>query len=483
MWDFYIVSSGYDCWWYWPDNPQVVLDVMNPAIFNTDNIVGVYPDQINEEDAWKIGCATARFLRSLLRGYERGQANMQSLCVGRDMRTHSEPIAKALIEGMHSTGTNVIDIGMIDTPQLYFAINHLGTCGGVQVTASEHPAKYSGFKIAGLGAKPIGADTGLHDIEHIAMAMLHTKGKSTGSVTSRDLTVEYKKHISQFLKPRTKKMKIAVDASNGMAAKMIPILFSRRSIEVVSLNFEVSGKFKHEPNPLIEKNLADVKEAVRKNECDFGVCFDGDAVRLMVVDEKGRTIGCDYIMTLMVPYFLEKKPKSAVVYDLRSSRTLIDEIIKYGGTPRRERVSQVYMKKALRDSHAVFGGGLSGHFYYRDNFCTESALITLVHLVNIISAAKAPVSELVHSLQRYYRSGEILVKGDNTQTKMEEFEKRYSDGQIDYLDGITIGYKDWWLNCRPSDTEPVMRLNVEAKSQKLLDEKLSEITERLGQSI
>lgn len=453
---------------------------MNPVIFNTDDIVGVYPDQISEEDAWKIGCATARFLRSLLRGYERGQANMQSLCVGRDMRTHSEPMAKALIEGMNATGANVIDIGMIDTPQMYFAINHLGTCGGVQVTASQHPARYSGFKIAGLDAKPISADTGLQDVEHIAMALLHTKGNSTGSVTSRDLTAEYKKHVLKFLRPKTKKMKIAVDASNSMAAKMVPAIFSRLPVEIVGLNFEHNGKFKHEPNPLLEKNLADVKSALKKNECDFGACFDGDADALVVVDEKGEPIGCDLIMTLMVPCFLEKEPKSTVVYDLRSSRVLVEEIIKHGGTPRRERVGQAFMKKALRDSHAVFGGGLSGHFYYRDNYCTESALITLVHLVNIVSAANAPISELVGALRRYYHSGEILFQGDNTQAKMEEFERRYSDGQIDYLDGITIGYKDWWLNCRPSDAEPLLRLNVEAKSQELLDEKLSEITERLG---
>jgi len=194
---------------------------------------------------------------------------MQSLCVGRDMRTHSEPMAKALMEGMNAAGANVIDIGMIDTPQLYFAIHHLGTCGGVQVTASEHPAKYSGLKIAGLGAKVIGADTGLQDIEHIAMALLHTKSSSTGSVTGRDLTNEYKKHISQFLRPKTKKMKIAVDASNGMAAKMIPAILSRRSVEIVELNFEYNGKFKHEPNPLREKNLADVKSAVRKRNCDW----------------------------------------------------------------------------------------------------------------------------------------------------------------------------------------------------------------------
>ncbi|MHC4511160.1 MAG: phosphohexomutase domain-containing protein, partial [Planctomycetota bacterium] len=205
---------------------------MDPAVFNTDDILGVYPDQISEEDAWKIGCAAARFLRSLLRGYERGQANMQSLCVGRDMRTHSAQVTEALIEGMNSTGANVIDVGMIDTPQIYFAIKHLGTCGGVQVTASHHPAKYTGFRMAGLDAKPISADTGLKDIEHIAMALLHTKGKATGSVTERDLTAEYRNHVLKFLSPNTKKMKIAVDASNGMAGKIVPAIFGRLPVEI-----------------------------------------------------------------------------------------------------------------------------------------------------------------------------------------------------------------------------------------------------------
>ncbi len=456
---------------------------MNPAIFTKDDIVGVYPDQINEEDAWKIGCGTARFLRSLLRGYERGLANMQSLCVGRDTRTHSEPMARALIDGMNSTGTNVIDIGVIDTPQLYFAIHHLGTCGGVQVTASQQPAMYSGFKIAGLGAKPISADTGLQDVEHIAMSLLHTKGNSTGSVTSRNLIKEYKKHVLQFLRPNTRKMKIAIDASNGIAGTLVPVLFNKTPIEIVGVNFEHNGRFKHEPNPLVEENLADVKAAVKENGCDFGVCFDDDVDSLVVVDETGRTVGGDLIMTLMVPYFFAREPRSTVVYDLRSSRVLVEEIIKRGGTPRRERVGQVFMKKALRDSHALFGGGLSGYFYYRDNYGAESALITLVHIVNIVGAADTPMSDLVGSLRRYYRSGEILFQGDNTQEKMEEFEKRYSDGQIDYLDGITIGYKDWWFNCRPSEIEPLLRLNVEAKSRELLDEKLAEITGRLGQPV
>jgi len=456
---------------------------MNPAIFKAYDIRGIYPDDLNEEDAWKIGCATARFLRSLLRGYERGQAASQSLCVGRDMRTHSEAIAKALIDGMNSTGANVIDIGMIDTPQMYFAINHLGTCGGVQVTASHNPAKYNGFKISGLEAKPIGGDTGLKDIEHIAMALLHTKGNVTGSIESRDLTAEYKKHVLKFLRSNIKKLKIAVDASNGMAGKMVPALFGKLPVQIIEINFKHDGTFKHEPNPLVESNLAELKKLVKKNKCDFGVCFDGDADRLMMVDEKGNTIGCDLMTALMAAYFLEKHPKSTVVYDLRSSRVVAEEIIKHGGTPRRERVGHAFMKKALRDSHSVFGGELSGHFYYRDNFYADSAMITLVHVINIISEANVPISKLISPLQRYSSSGEINFEVENKQSKMDELTRRYNDGQIDHLDGVTIGYKDWWFNSRPSNTEPLLRLNVEAKSKELLDEKLSEITEQLGKPV
>lgn len=456
---------------------------MDPTIFKAYDIRGIYPDHITEEDAWKIGCAAARFLPSLLHGYERGQTHARSLCVGRDMRTHSEALAKALIEGMNSTGVNVIDIGMVDTPQMYFAINHLGACGGVQVTASHNPAKYNGFKIAGLGAKPIGVDTGLKDIKHLATALIHTKGRATGSVQKLDLTNEYKKHVVKFLKPNVKGLKIAVDASNGMAGKIVPTVFDALPVDIVALNFEHKGKFKHPPDPLVEKNLSQVKSAVKKNKCDFGVCFDGDADRLMMVDQKGATISCDLITAFMVPYFLDKHPNSTIVYDLRSSRVVVEEIIKHGGTPRRERVGHAFMKKAMRDSHAVFGGELSGHFYYRDNFYVESALITLMHVLNIVSGAKEPISELIKPLRRYHSSGEINFRVDDQKAKMDELAKKYSDGQVDHLDGVTVGYKQWWFNCRPSNTEPLLRLNVEAKSKDMLDKKLSEIKEMLGEPV
>lgn len=456
---------------------------MDPAIFKAYDIRGVYPDQIDEDGAWKIGYATAQFLRSMLSGYQRGQANAQCICVGRDMRTHSPDLANALIEGMNNTGANVVDIGIIDTPQMYFAINHLGTCGGVQVTASHNPAKYNGFKISGMQAKPVGADTGLKDIEHIAMALLHTKGKSNGSVEKYALTAEYKNHVLKFLRPNIKKLKIAIDASNGMAGKVVPAVFDSLPIEIVKINFEHDGAFKHEPNPLVEENLAELKKKVKKEKCDFGICFDGDADRLMLVDEKAQTVNCDLTTALLVPYFLENNPKSTVVYDLRSSLVVSEEILKYGGTPRRERVGHAFMKKALRDSHAVFGGELSGHFYYRDNYYADSGLITLTHVLNVVSSTDATVSEMIKPLRRYYCTGEVNFEVEDKQTKIKEFAKIYNDGQIDYLDGITVRFKDWWFNCRPSNTEPLLRLNIEAKTKNLLDEKFGDITKLLGKPV
>jgi len=457
---------------------------MDPAIFKAYDIRGIYPDQLDEEAAWKIGHATAQFLRSMLRGYERGLANAQSICVGYDMRTHSPSLAKALIEGMNAARTNVINIGMIDTPQMYFAINYLGTCGGVQVTASHNPAQYNGFKISGQQAKPIGADTGLKDIKHIALALLHTLGRPDGSVECRDLTKEYKQHVLKFLEPSRRKLRVAVDASNGMAGKMVPAIFDDvDNLEIIGINFRCDGTFAHDPNPLVEANLAQLRQTVREQQADFGVCFDGDADRLIVVDEQSTPVGCDLVMALMVPYFLAKNPGSVIVYDLRSSHVVPEEIIKHGGTPRRERVGHAFIKKSLRDSHACFGGELSGHFYYRDNFYADSGLITLVHLLNILGTSTRPMSELIAPLRRYASSGELNFQVENKEAVMKELARKYSQGQVDDLDGLTVQFKDWWFNVRPSNTEPLLRLNVEAKTPELLQEKLAELKEFLGEPV
>ncbi|MHC5061537.1 MAG: phosphomannomutase/phosphoglucomutase [Planctomycetota bacterium] len=453
---------------------------MDPAIFKAYDIRGLYPEQLDEEAAWKIGLAAAKFLRSLLRGYERGQANAQSLCVGRDMRTHSPPLLRALVEGMNASGSNVIDIGMIDTPQMYFAINHLGTCGGVQVTASHNGPEYNGFKISGLEAKPIGVDTGLKEIKHISTALLHTKARLTGSVEKYDLTAEYKKHVLKFLDSDIGRVKIVVDASNGMAGRMVPLIFGDLPIDISGINFKHDGKFKHPPDPLVEANLSELKNVVREKGADLGVCFDGDADRMMVVDEQGMNVSCDIITALLSPYFLEKHPHSTVVYDLRSSHVVQEEVIKYGGVPRRERVGHAFMKKTLRDSHAIFGGELSGHFYYRNNFYADSGMITLTHLLNVLSRKSEPLSELVRPLRRYSASGEINFEVDDKAEVMRCLARKYAEGQHDDLDGVTIQFRDWWFNVRPSNTEPLLRLNVEAKDSELLNEKLGELEDFLG---
>ncbi|MBN2210463.1 MAG: phosphomannomutase/phosphoglucomutase [Sedimentisphaerales bacterium] len=456
---------------------------MNESIFKAYDIRGLYGEQLDEDAAWKIGHATAQFLRSLLHGYDRGRAEAQSLVVGRDMRTHSPKLADALIAGMNASGANVIDIGMIDTPQIYFAVNYLNTCGGVQTTASHNPAPYNGFKISGQKARPIGADTGLQEIKHIATSLRHTAAAGQGTVIQKDLTEPYKKHVLSFLHSDLKKLKLVIDASNGMAGKWIPLIFGDVGVDITALNFEHNGTFKHDPNPLVEANLAELKQTVIDQGADLGVCFDGDADRLMVVDETGCNIGCDLMTALLAGYFLKDNPGAAVIYDLRSSRVVKEEIERHGGAPRRERVGHSFMKKTLKEAHGVFGGELSGHFYYRDNFYADSGMITLVHVLNVLSAADKSLSELIRPLRRYSSSGEMNFEVKEKQAMMDLLAKKYATGEVDHLDGVTVQYEDWWFNCRPSNTEPLLRLNVEAESADLLAAKLGELKSELGEPV
>ena len=453
---------------------------MDPAIFKAYDIRGLYPAQIDEDAAWKIGHGTAQFLRSLLQGYQRGQANAQSLAVGRDMRAHSPALAQALIAGMNASGANVIDIGMIDTPQVYFAINHLGTCGGVQITASHNPAQYNGCKVSGQQARPIGADTGLQEIRHIALALRHTESAGQGQVTTADLTDPYRRHVLSFLQSTYKKLKIVVDASNGMAGKWVPALFGDLNLDLIPLNFTHDGTFKHDPNPLVPANLEELRQTVTEQSAHLGICFDGDADRLVLVDETGQTIGCDIITALLAGYFLEKNQGSTVVYDLRSSWVVKEEITRHGGTPRRDRVGHAFMKKTLKDTKAVFGGELSGHFYYRDNFFADSGMITLAHVINILSQNDQPLSQIIKPLQRYSSSGEMNFEVEDKETVIKELAQKYTDARVDYLDGATVQYDHWWFNVRPSNTEPLLRLNVEARTPDALDQKLTELKSMLG---
>ncbi len=449
---------------------------MDESIFRSYDIVGLYGEQLDEDAAWKIGHATAQFLRSLLQGYERGQASAQSLAVGRDMRTHSPKLAQALIAGMTGSGANVIDVGMIDTPALYFAVNHFGACGGVQITAGHNRAAYNGFIICGRQARPVGAETGLQEIKHIATMLLHTEAAGNGTVLQEDITPAYKRHVLQFIDTNLKQIKMVIDGSNGMAGKSVPEIFGDLdSLEIIELNFQYNGTFKHDPNPLIGSNLAELKQTVVDSKADIGVCFDGDADSLIAVDEKGNVIRCDAITALLSEYFLKRSPHAAIVHDLRAGWAVQETIMNNGGTARRERVGHTYMKKAMKDSRAVFGGDLGGRFYYRDNYCADSGMITLTHLINVLSANDQPISELIRPFTTYANSGEICFNVDDKAGIIERLTEKYSDGEIDDLDGLTVQYGDWRFNCRPDKSEPLLRLIVEGRSTEIMEERLAEI--------
>ncbi|HEY4328834.1 MAG TPA: phosphomannomutase/phosphoglucomutase, partial [Phycisphaerae bacterium] len=375
---------------------------MIEQVYKAYDIRGIYPDPLNEDIAWRTGHATAQFLRMNLSGLAKADPRMNMIIVGRDMRLSSPSLTKSLIDGILSTGTNVIDIGMIDTPEIYFAINHLGCCGGIQTTASHNPAQYNGFKISGIEARPVGESTGLNEIKRLAMSIRRGPAAATGRVETMDLSRPYKSHVLQFLNLK-RPLKVVVDCSNGMACKFIPSIFmGQPNLQIIPLNTEITGTFKHEPNPLIDSNLRELQEAVLSTAADFGVCFDGDADRCIFVDEQAKIVRCDILTAFLAKDFLKKNPGSAIVYDLRSSRVVKEEVLNSGGIPKRERVGHVFMKKALADSHAVFGGELSGHFYFRDSFKTDSGAVVFAVTCSVLSGYDMPLSQILKPLLRFY---------------------------------------------------------------------------------
>ena len=452
-------------------------------VFKAYDIRGVYPEDIHELLAWKVGYATGQFLRSLLSGYDRGQASANRLVVGRDMRSHGEGLTQHLIEGILASGLSCVDLGRVDTPMVSFAINHLGTCGGVMVTASHNPPEYNGFKISGQKARPIGDNTGLKEIRHLVSKIRRTpRGDDNVQVQQRDLWSEYRKHVLRFLR-LNRPMRIAVDASNSMGAMMMPRVFEDTDVEILPINFEMDGVFAHPPNPLVDSNLDQLRQFVRENPVDFGICFDGDADRCMFVDETGEIVRCDIVTALLARHFLASQRGATVVYDLRSSRVVAEEILAADGVPRRERVGHAFMKKALADSHGVFGGEVSGHFYFRDNFNADSGAIVFAVVASIVSEQNKPFSGLVAPLKRYCQTGEINFRVPEKAEKMEQLAKEFSDGKVDRLDGVTIEYDDWWFNVRPSNTEPLLRLNLEARDERQLRKMLRRVQTILGEPV
>jgi phosphomannomutase len=458
---------------------------MIEKVFKAYDVRATYPNPLNEEVAWKIGHATAQYLKRSREKFPDKVKRENTIVVGRDMRPSSPDLAKGLIDGIRSVGMDVIDVGMIDTSFIYFAINHLDAVGGVQTTASHNPIQYNGFKISGPKAKPIGAASGLDDIKRIAMQLRVGNTGLSGKYEEQDLWPAYREHVLKFLDLK-RPLKVVVDGSNGMAGKMVPAVFSNvPNLEIIPILFEMTGSFTHDPNPLVEANLTMLRSKMAEIKPDLGACFDGDADRCMFLDEKGQTIGCDILTAVLARDFLGKPQNkgAAIVYDLRSSHVVRDVITSAGGVPKRDRVGHAFIKKTMAESNAVFGGELSGHFYFRDNFFADSGAIAFARLLSVLSQYNGTLSHLIEPFFKYAQTGEVNFQVEDKDAKIRELAEAYKKSEVDYLDGITIDNGDWWFNVRKSNTEPLLRLNLEAKSDKLRDEKFAELKKVLGEPV
>jgi phosphomannomutase len=445
------------------------------SIFKAYDIRGKVPSELDEPLAKKIGYHFARLLKA------------RKLVVGRDMRTHSPRLQAAVIEGIRDAGCDVLDIGLCSTPMAYFAVGSQPCDGGLVVTASHNPGEYNGMKLCRAGAAPVSGATGIAELEQLCKQELPRTIEKRGALAQIDLLDAYAAHVARFAKLE-KPLKVAIDASNGMAGYTLPPILERlKQVSVATLFMTPDGTFpNHEANPLKEHNLDPVRALVKSSGARFGVGFDGDADRCCFVDETGRTVPNDLMTALMARVQLARHPGAAVVYDLRSSWVVREEIAKAGGKPLRDRVGHSFIKATMRANKAVFGGELSGHFYFADNYTCDSGEIAFATALSLIASSEKPLSELVAGLRRYHSSGEINFEVADKDALLAQLRTRYKDGRQDELDGITVEYGDlgqppwWWFNVRASNTEPLLRLNLEASDRGLMQSKLAELVGVLG---
>jgi phosphomannomutase len=440
------------------------------SIFKAYDIRGIYPEQIDETTALMIGRAFVKFL------------GCKRIVVTHDMRASAPSIQAAFVEGATSMGCDVALGGLASTPTNYFAIGHYGFDAGVQVTASHNPAQYIGFKMSREMAIPLSADTGILDIEKLVGEGVEPTGEKGRVETLDSLTEDYQKHILSFAHD-VKPLKIAIDCANGMGGVDVPLAFSELPCEILDLYFDLDGTFpNHEANPLKTETLRDLMALVRESGADLGIGFDGDADRAIFVDEKGQVAMPD-LVTAMIATEVLKEEKGTVIYDVRSSRVVAERILELGGTPIRERVGHSFMKARMRQESGIFAGEYSGHYYFRDNFNADSAIIATLQVISLLSKDGRPFSEIISSLRKYCSTGEINFEVEDKQAKIAELAEVFSDGEIDYLDGITVNYPKWWFNVRMSNTEPLLRLNLEAETRDLFGEVKERVMALLGQPV
>lgn len=422
------------------------------SIFKAYDVRGVVPDELRAEEVHRIGRAVARWLGG------------RQLAVGRDARTHSPELAEALVRGINDEGVGVVDIGLCSTPMVYFAVEQLGLPGGVMITASHNPAQYNGLKICREHAIPIGGDSGLRDIAKGASEATGPPRHPRGSIRSADVRDGYVEHVLRA-GGRCPSIPIAIDCGNGMASVGLERLLARLPLTVERLYFEPDGTFPHhEADPLKRENLDDVVAAVKRSGARLGVAFDGDGDRAMFVDDAGEPVTADLMTGLLARAILRRHPGGRVLYDLRSSRATAEAITEAGGIPEMCRVGHAFIKAQMRETGAVFAGELSGHFYFRfgPQLVHDDGTAALVALLDVLAETGRPLSELVRPLRRYAASGEINRRVADVPGLLAALAAEHAGADVSTLDGLLVRYPDWWFNVRASNTEPVVRLNLEA---------------------
>ena len=428
------------------------------GVFKAYDVRGVYPGEIDEGLAYAIGY----HFRGILEAED--LARGARVVVSRDMRGSSLPLAAALSDGLRASGLAVVDIGLATTPMNYFAIGHLGTSGGIQVTASHNPARYNGLKFSRRDAIPVSSETGIARLEALVRGSAAPSGPPRAGMETADIAPAYRTHVLGFVRRSEPRLRVAVDVANGMAT-LYRALLDELNIDLVPLFFGLDGSFpNHEANPLKPENLVDLQRAVRENGCALGIAFDGDADRAIFVDDMAGAVGADMITALLAGPILERFPGAPIVYDIRSSWATREAIVAAGGEPVRERVGHSFMKATMRRIGSPFGGELAGHFYYRENYFADSSLITAIEVLNEVRRAGRSFAALLAPHRRYAGTGEINFRVEDKDGVIRRLAGEFGDGAIDYIDGITVQYPDWWFNVRPSNTEPFLRLVMEART-------------------
>lgn len=442
----------------------------DPDVFKAYDVRGLYPEQINEPLAEQIGRGFAAHLGA------------RRIAVSRDMRLSSPSLAKAFIAGARVQGADIVDIGLMGTDQLYFAVARNNLDGGAQITASHNPAAYNGIKLVGRQALPLSGDAGIGDIrDMLAANALPPPAARPGARSEARVLDDYLDHVLGFIDPAAiRPFSLVLDAGNGIAGAVAPALFDRLPCRTTRLCFEIDGTFpNHEANPLLAANRRDLVDAVRAGSADAGIAWDGDADRCFFVDGEGEFVPGDFVTALLAEAFLRKTPGAAVVYDVRASQAVRDTVAAFGGRALMNRVGHAFFKKRMREENAVFGGEVTGHYYFRENFYADNGFIPALLILELMSTRGQTLRELLAPLrERYFLSGEIdtaLDDEDRVAARLDLLAARYADGDVHRMDGVSVEYPTWRFNVRPSNTEPLLRLNLEGATRGEMERRRDEV--------